>query len=165
MGLDPFTIAVAAAFVTVGTGVYQYQQNREALKNQRRQARAESTRSRRRQIRAARIAQASAINQAAQTGAAGSSAEAGAVSDVATQVGSNLSFITNSSIRQENIFDANQKSATAGLINDIFSAGEQAASAAAAKPSTPQTTGSTVSTGNAGTSSSLYTPTVIPQQL
>ncbi|CAB4161325.1 hypothetical protein UFOVP729_44 [uncultured Caudovirales phage] len=98
MGLDPITIALGV--ISTAASVSQASEQRKAGKAAQRQYEAEARKSEvqnirsvRQQIREARLAQASMTNVAAQTGAMGSSALAGGVSSVGSQLAGNLNYM------------------------------------------------------------------------
>ncbi len=98
--MDPITLAyIAIGTQAVGT-IASANEQRKAGKAAQRQYAAEerksevqNVRSVRQQIREARLAQASMTNVAAQTGAMGSSALAGGVSSVGSQLSGNLNYM------------------------------------------------------------------------
>ena len=84
---------IALALSTVGTVVQQRKASeaqRKSTKLSQRRADIQATRDRREQVRAARIQRAEILSTAANTGAAGSSSEAGAIGSIQTQLGSNI---------------------------------------------------------------------------
>ena len=87
--------AIAAVTAVVGTGLSVASQ-RAAARKQRRLAQIRNRREQISQIRQARQLRGRALNVAAQTGAAGGSATAGAVGSVSSQLGGNLSFLDQS---------------------------------------------------------------------
>jgi len=100
MGLNPLTLAyIAIGTQAVGTIVSANQQRKAGQAAQRqyeaegRKAEVQNVRSVRQQIREARLAQAAMLNTGAQTGAMGSSALAGGVSSVGSQLSSNLNYM------------------------------------------------------------------------
>lgn len=103
MGMDPVTLAyIAAAGATVSavSGVQSAKEQRKAgaaaqrqYQAEQRKAEIQNIRSVRQQIREARLAQAAMTNVAAQTGGVGSSALAGGVSSVGTQLAGNLNYM------------------------------------------------------------------------
>lgn len=89
-------MSTAAAIAAVAT-VYSVDQQRKAQKAQRkseklqqRRADAQAARDRRSTIRQARVRRAQILNESAQTGAAGSSSESGAIGSLQGQLGSQL---------------------------------------------------------------------------
>lgn len=98
MGMDPITLTLG--LVSAAASVSQASEQRKAGKAAQRQYEAEARKAEvqniravRQQIREARLAQASMTNVAAQTGGMGSSALAGGVSSVGSQLSSNLNYM------------------------------------------------------------------------
>ena len=85
--------AVAAAVFTGASVIEQRKSGRRQERSQKiaqRKADVESARGRRQQIREARIRRADILQASASTGAAGSSAETGAIGSLQSQLGTNL---------------------------------------------------------------------------
>lgn len=91
------TVAAIAAVVGAGAAVagtiISAKQQANAAKVQKQQRNLEASRRRRSAVREARIARGQVVNQAAITGTSGSSAEAGALGSISSQLSSNLSFL------------------------------------------------------------------------
>ena len=122
MGLS--TGQVLSLVVAAG-GVQQSVQARSEAKKasnlQARRSELQRQRQIRQQIRQARAQRAQILNVAAQTGVAGSSAEAGALGSIATQRASNVGFIQQTGDLSQGIAAASQSSANAaGISSNLF---------------------------------------------
>lgn len=115
-------VAAVAAVIGAGVSVAQSRQQRKVAKEEKLQARAETIREKRRQIREARVRRAIVANTAPQIGAEGSSAASQATSSVQTQLGTNLSFLDQSFARSEKIFKAQSRISTLEGIGGAASA-------------------------------------------
>lgn len=139
-------IQVATAVVAVAGAAEARQGSkaqRRASKRAERAANLQASRERREVVRQARIRRADILAQSANTGAAGSSAEAGAIGSLQTQVGTRLktSFQAQelASGQARALRSASQSQARAGLFNTLGNFGASFIGPQAPKSKTPPT--------------------------
>lgn len=114
----PFALPFIAVAATVGSLVEQRKAGKAARAQadaERRRADVENVRNVRQQIRAARLAQASIVNQSALSGTMGSSGMLGGISSVGSQLSGNINYMSQIAEENTNIFNAqvNQAKASA----------------------------------------------------
>jgi hypothetical protein len=104
-------IATAGTAVSIQQNKQSQKETKKANKAAQRQSQAEAARSRKQQIRQARIKRGQLESVGALTGTQGSSSQVGAAGSIQTQLGSNLSFLNTSVANQNSMFKHNQKAA------------------------------------------------------
>ena len=121
----PFIALAATVVGTVGSIVQQRKAGKAAERQaaaERRKAEIENVRKTRQSIREARLAQASLLNQAAQSGGVGGSALAGGTSSLGSQLAGNLSYMSDIATENTSIFNAAQAGARAQSNSAVYGA-------------------------------------------
>lgn len=122
----PVIMAVGAAAATVGAigSIYQGRQASKAAAKaaeaEKRRAELENVRAARQAVRQARIAQATVINQGANTGTLNSSGVQGGVASIGSQSAGNLSYMMDIAKENTSIYNATADSARASANANIF---------------------------------------------
>ena len=133
MGLDPITISLIAVATTAASTVAGISNNRQARKaqeasqsEQRAINKAQQAEEMRKHIREERIRRARILQSAEASGTSESSGEAGAISSLSTQLGSNMGFNQNLAARgaaisqfQQNAADAASDAQTWSMVGGL----------------------------------------------